>query len=95
MNKYELTVIIDGEATPAKRKTFEGKMEKAITAFKGKISKFEEWGKKELAYIIKKSNTGIYLHYQLELERQAAKDFSRKLSIDDSVLRHLIIRKDK
>ena len=68
MNKYELTVVLDGKTTPAKKKTFQELLEKLIKNAKGKIVKLDEWGVKNLAYKIGKSATGLYLHYILELE---------------------------
>ncbi|MDP3994756.1 MAG: 30S ribosomal protein S6 [bacterium] len=94
MNKYELTVILDGKTTPAKKKTFQELLEKLIKITKGKIVKLDEWGVRDLAYNINKSATGLYLHYNLELESGEVKGLETKLGQEDLVLRHLLIRKD-
>ena len=67
MRQYELTIILAGKATPAKKKSVTEKIKKLITTLKGKVGKVEDWGEKELAYQIAKNETGIFLHFPLEL----------------------------
>ena len=53
MNKYELTVILEGKATGAKKKSVLETLEKSIKMLEGKIEKAEDWGVKELFHEIK------------------------------------------
>ena len=92
MGKYELTVLIDPKATPAKKKSVTGKIEKLLEMYKGKILKTEDWGEKKLAYQIEKKDSGVYLHYQLELSPEGAKNVPSKLNLDEDIVRHLIVR---
>ena len=95
MSTYELTLILDGKASPAKKKSLTEKIEKLIKLNKGKILKKDDWGKREFAYPIKKNDTGIYLFFEIELEPEVVNKVSEKIRIDDDILRHLIIRKDE
>ena len=95
MNIYELTIILDGKASPAKKKSLVEKIGKLVKLNGGKIIKKEDWGKKDFAYPIKKNNTGIYLFFELELEPDAVKKISEKIRIDEDFLRHLIVKKEK
>jgi len=92
MEKYELTLVLDGKITAAKIKTVSGKLSKLVELFKGKIVKLEEWGKKDLAYPINKSSTGYFLYGELELTTNTVKGLTDKLRIDEDILRYLIIR---
>lgn len=92
MNKYELTVVLPGGTTAAKKKTFNELFEKLIKSLDGTISKSEDWGEHDLAYKIKKSNAGVFLSYELELNSDKTKQVDTKLKTDDGVLRHLIIK---
>ena len=94
MNKYELTVVLDGKTTPAKKKTFQELLEKLVKIAKGKIVRLDEWGVKDLAYKIGKTATGLYLHYILELESESVKGIATKLGQEGVVIRHLLIRKE-
>jgi len=95
MQKYELTVVLDGKTIPAKKKAFQELLEKLVKIGKGNVLKLDEWGVKDLAYNIGKFTSGLYLHYVLELESGSVKGISTKLVQEGVVIRHLLIRKDK
>ena len=94
MNLYELTVVIDGKSTPAKKKTVGEKVENLVKTNKGNIVKSDDWGSKELAYMIGKSDTGSFMYYELELESEGARTIPNKLKLEDDVIRYLLVRKD-
>jgi len=95
MNKYELAIVVDGESTPAKKKAVIANVEKVVNVNKGKILGTDDWGKKDMAYKIGKSTTGIYLIFTLELEPAAVKELPAKLKLEPEILRYLLIRKDE
>ena len=68
-------------------------MEKALKIFKGAIKDSKEWGVKELAYKMGKSDTGLYLYFELELDPQGVKAFNDKLRTDPDILRYLVVKK--
>jgi small subunit ribosomal protein S6 len=95
MAKYEVTLVLDGKTTAAKKKAVLERVEKTIELLGGKVKKTDEWGVKELAYKIKKSTEGIYEHMIVECESKAAPQLSEKLRVDDEILRYLVVRNDK
>jgi len=95
MNKYELTLVLDGKAGAAKKKKVTETLEKTLKIFKGVISESKEWGVKELAYKIGKTQTGLYLFFELELDPASVKALNDKLRVDADLIRYLLIRKDK
>jgi small subunit ribosomal protein S6 len=92
MAKYELTVLVDGKATAAKVKSTTEKLEKAVKEIGGKVDKSDNWGKMDLAYKLGKSDTGVYLFFEIELEGNKVKSLSNKLATDDSLLRYLVVK---
>lgn len=92
MGKYELTLILDGKATAAKKKAVVEKIESYIQLLKGKIEKSEDWGKKDFSYKIGKSTTGIYLFFLINLEQSKVKDLNVKLKMENEILRYLLVR---
>jgi len=94
MNIYELTVVLQGGVTPAKKKSVSEKIEKLVKDGKGKVAKIDEWGKIDLAYKIKKEPAGFFIHYNLEAEGSVAKSIKDKLRLDNDILRYLIVKKD-
>ena len=95
MNKYELTVVLDGKAGAAKKKKVEEALDKTLKIFKGAIKESKEWGVKELAYKIGKSETGLYLFFEVELDPKGVKALNDKLRTDADIIRFLLINKEK
>ena len=92
MNKYELTVVLDGKSTASKKKSFSETLEKILKILEGKVTKVSDWGVKELSYPIKKSKEGLYLFVELEMPAKSAKQLDLKLKMEESLLRYLLIR---
>jgi ribosomal protein S6 len=95
MNKYELTLVLDGKGGAAKKKKVTETLEKILKIFKGAIKDSKEWGVRELAYKMGKSDTGLYLHFEIELEAAGVKALNDKLRTDADIIRFLVVRKDK
>lgn len=95
MNKYELTIVLDGKSGAAKKKKVTETLEKILGLFKGVIKESKEWGVKELAYKIGKSETGLYLFFEIELDPKGAKALNEKLRTDADIIRYLLINKEK
>lgn len=95
MNKYELTIVLDGKAGAAKKKKIEETLSGVLKLFKGEIKESKDWGVKELAYKIGKSETGFYLFYNLELAASGVKALNDKLRTDAEILRFLLINTEK
>ncbi len=94
MNKYELTLVVDGKSAAAKKKKVTETLEKTLKIFKGVITDSKELGVREMAYKIGKSETGLYLHFELELDGSGVKALNEKLRTDPDILRFLVIRKE-
>lgn len=94
MRKYELTIVIAGGTTPAKKKSIHGKVEKIIKGGKGKVGKLDDWGELKLEYLIEGNSSGIYLHYPIELEPAQAKEIDTKLNLEEEIIRYLLVKKE-
>lgn len=94
MNKYELAVIVkptlDEEALKAE---FES-VQEIITRFGGTIEKIDDWGKRRLAYEIKKFNEGFYNFITFTAESETPIEVERRMRIKENVLRYLVVREE-
>lgn len=94
MKEYELTVLIHPDLETEIEKSL-GTVREIVTGAGGKITKEDIWGKKKLAYNIKKQSFAIYAYMELELPASAPLKISNTLNITDEVLRYLLVRVDE
>ncbi|PKQ27263.1 MAG: 30S ribosomal protein S6 [Actinobacteria bacterium HGW-Actinobacteria-4] len=94
MRQYEMMVILDPEVD---ERTVQPSLEKylnVITTDKGTIDKVDVWGRRRLAYPIKKKNDGIYVVIDFTSESVTAKELERQLGLNETILRTKLIRPD-
>ena len=90
MRSYQLILVLKSSLTEANRKKFLETLKSWVKD--AKFSKEEEWGEKVLSYKIKRENSGFYLNFLFELKDELSKDFEKKITASDNVLRHLLLR---
>lgn len=90
MRAYELIVLlhpdleIDAE-TPIT------KLEKLITQYGGKVTKRDNWGKRRLAYRVKKQDFAVYVYFEIQIEPTQVRELENAILITEEVLRHLLV----
>ena len=95
MNKYEIMFIVKATMEEAQVKEVANNMKKIIEDLKGKVVSLKEMGERKLAYAIKKEISGYYFVMTIEATKEVVKEFDRKALIDESILRHLVIKLDE
>ena len=91
MKIYELMVIISGALTEEQAKKVTEDVEKVIKAKKGTVTALDEWGKRKLAYPIKKQDFGFYNVWRFTSETPSTSaEIQNTLKINDQILRSLI-----
>ena len=95
MRDYEAMVILDASMEDEKIEEAVSKVEALIKKNGGKIDKIDRWGKKKLAYPIKKQSTGYYGLFYFKSPEDSIKEMDRVLRISDDVMRHMFVRKER
>ncbi|AND86282.1 30S ribosomal protein S6 [Clostridium tyrobutyricum] len=95
MRKYETIFILhpslDEEACKANIEKFKGVIENGG----GVIDNVDVWGKRKLAYEIKKVNEGYYTLINFSADPELPKELDRVFRITDGVVRHIIVNNEK
>ena len=93
MRLYELTVILaDSVEDP---KVLVDEIAEVVRGLGAEVEKTDLWGKKRLAYPIKKQQEGFYALITLKISPDAIKEMDRILSLKAAVLRHLVVATDE
>lgn len=94
MNKYELALVISPAIEEEARTEVAAKVQALIERFEGKIEKVDDWGKRRLAYEIKKVNEGFFSFITFEAPTTTPAEIESRVRIMEDVLRYLIVRKE-
>lgn len=96
MKTYETIAVIDAHQS---EETIEGlinKIKKIITDNGGNIIDVNRWGKRRLAYEIKKKQHGYYVYFLYEIDKsEFTKVLEHNFRISEKMLRYLTLRLDK
>ena len=92
MHQYEVMVILDPSV---EEKTVEPSIDKflnVIRTAKGTIDSVSIWGRRRLAYEIKKQTEGIYAVINMTAPSEAVIELDRQLNISEAVMRTKVLR---
>ena len=92
MNKYEMMFIVKSTNEGTVISGVAEDIEKVAKSCKAKVSEVKDLGLKKLAYPINKEINGYYYVMNFEASVDAVKEIERKTSINENVIRHVIIR---
>ncbi len=92
LHDYELVVVINPEATEEKFESRVNSISQFIATRGGAIDSLGRWGKKRLAYPMKKASEGNYILFRMKLPPEASRELEANLKISEDVLRHLLIK---
>jgi small subunit ribosomal protein S6 len=93
MNQYEIAVLYHPDLEIDLEKAT-SRVEKILTDNGGEVKNVDNWGKRKLAYPIKKNEHAVYVFYTVELPAQSVRKVESILNITDEVIRFLITRPD-
>ena len=92
--EYELTVLVHPDLE-ANLDTVLDKVRALVTDNGGEIIKEDNWGKKKLAYSIRREEFAVYVYFEVKLPAEALLKISNVLNITDEVLRYLLVKADE
>lgn len=94
MNKYELAVVLNPTLDEEAVKAEFTSINEMIVKFGGTVEKVDDWGKRRLAYEIKKVNEGFFNFITFTSESDTPNEIEKRMRIKESVLRYLVVRQD-
>ena len=94
MRIYEVMVIFDPDTEERTVQPTLDKHLKVITKGGGTVENVDIWGRRRLAYEIRKKSEGIYAVINLTAEPGDVKELDRQFTINESIMRTKVIRPD-
>jgi small subunit ribosomal protein S6 len=92
--QYELVYILRPDISDDQVPEVMERVNQMLTSQGGVIQQEERWGRRRLAYPIRKYLEGTYIITQLELGPEQTELINRALHLSEDILRHLLVRKN-
>ena len=92
MSFYENTLVTKQDLGKTELEKIKEKYNEIINNNSGKVIKIEEWGLLNLARKIKRYKKGFYIHYKFEGSKETLNEINKKIKIDSSIIRHLVVK---
>jgi len=94
MRHYEIVLLIhpdQSEQVPAMLERYRG----IVAAGGGKVHRVEDWGRRQMAYMIQKLAKAHYLCINIECDAPVLAELETGFRFNDAVLRHLTVAREK
>ena len=89
---YESAILINAALEDNQIQSIISHVKELISSNDGEITDVEDWGRKRLAYMIKKSKIGYYIIFQFNAYPQIISTLEKFYKLDENILRYLNIR---
>ena len=92
MRHYEIMIILDPETDERTVASSLENLLQVVPSNGGTVDKIDIWGKRRLAYDIKKKSEGFYVVVDMTTAPEIAQELDRQLGLNESVLRTKLLR---
>jgi len=92
LKAYEIIVIVDPALTEEEVEGQIGEINDMILKGSGEVKEVQRWGKKRLAYAVKKRKEGYYLLFRITGEPKVISSLERNFKISEKVLKYMTVR---
>jgi small subunit ribosomal protein S6 len=95
LRRYETILIAHVDLSEDELSGLVARYSAIVTGQKGILIKVERWGKRKLAYLIKKQARGVYVLFDYAGESNAVNELERNLKINDKILKFMTVLRDE
>ena len=92
LRPYEILVIVDPRPTDEEVAALLTQLGEQIKGLGAEVGNIDNWGKRRLAYDMRKQREGTYAVLTVSAEPSMVKEFERQLRLNENVLRFLSTR---
>lgn len=95
MREYEVTVILQSKLEEPQRNQLIQTVSDLLVPGDGEEGKpkVDVWGRRKLAYPIRKQAEGFYVLYHASMDPERVREIERSMQYNEDILRYLIVRK--
>jgi small subunit ribosomal protein S6 len=94
MTSYEVALIIRSDVEEDAQQSLIERLSEILTAQGGQVDNVETWGRRRLAYPIRKVNEGYYYFIQGQFDSAVLPELERTAKLSEDIIRHMVVRMD-
>jgi small subunit ribosomal protein S6 len=94
-HEYELVYILQPDMDEQGILALNERVEQMVTGANGAMTTTELWGRRTLAYPIKKQFEGHYVMHRFAIDPERVTEIDRVLRFNENVMRYLVLRHDE
>jgi small subunit ribosomal protein S6 len=95
MRNYEVMFIAHPDLDDASLNALVDKAKGWVSAAGGQVTQVDLWGRRRLAYPIRKQSEGQYILMQTQMEATGTRELERNMRLTEQVMRFQVIRTDE
>jgi small subunit ribosomal protein S6 len=95
MRSYEVAFILQPDLDETSLNALVDKVKGWVTAAGGQVAQTDLWGRRRLAYPIRKQKEGQYILMQTQMTTTGTREVERNLRLTEQVMRFQVIRTDE
>lgn len=95
MKEYETIAILRPDLLDEGVERIKGRVAQVVEKMEGRLIRFDNWGKRKLAYEVKKQTKGIYLYFLYLGSSGIVTEVERNLRMWDDIIRYLTVKVDE
>jgi small subunit ribosomal protein S6 len=95
MRSYECIFILDPSLDEQTVRDKAAKFSEVVTSRQGVVHNLDQWGKRKLAYAIKKRHEGFYTFMRFSGTTEILQELNRVFRFDEHVVRHMIVVEER
>ena len=92
LRPYEVLIIVDPRPTDEEVAALLTQLGEQLKTLGAEVTKVDNWGKRRLAYDIRKQREGTYAVLDVSAEPSMVKEFERQVGLNENVLRYVSTR---
>ncbi|SFM85433.1 30S ribosomal protein S6 [Thermodesulforhabdus norvegica] len=94
LRKYEVFFIVDPDLSDEETRDLETKLTDIVVREGGRVLNYASWGKRKLAYPVKKRDRGHYFLMEIAAGPELPTELERNMRIDERVLKFITVKLD-
>jgi len=95
MKRYEIMFILNPDLNESEINSEMEKIKNSVAKRDGKTNELNIWGRRQLAYPVKKFQEGVYLLGYFDLSEKVPQELSEEWKLSANILRFLVLKKEK